>query len=88
MSRQQIENNVRIQNDVILQLTARIKRNEDTFSDQQQSTMSFNANVRGLEQQVGAIQREYLFRRDNRSSRYVDGIDRLRTSASFVRILI
>lgn len=76
LSRQQIENNVRIQNDVILQLTARIKRNEDTFSDQHQSTLSFNANVRGLEQQMGAIQREYLFRRDNRSSRFVDAIDR------------
>ncbi|CAF4926093.1 unnamed protein product [Rotaria sp. Silwood1] len=67
LSRQQIENNIRIQNDVILQLTARIKRNEDTFSDEHQSTLSANANIRGLEQQISAIQKEYLLRRDTQS---------------------
>ncbi|CAF2338175.1 unnamed protein product [Rotaria sp. Silwood2] len=67
LSRQQIENNVRIQNDVILQLTARIKRNEDTFNDEHQSSLSANASVRGLELQIAAIQKEYFFRRDTQS---------------------
>ncbi|CAF2712117.1 unnamed protein product [Rotaria sp. Silwood2] len=69
LSRQQIENNVRIQNDVILQLTARIKRNEDTFNDEHQSSLSANASVRGLELQIAAIQKEYFFRRDTQSLR-------------------
>ncbi|CAF0727798.1 unnamed protein product [Rotaria sordida] len=67
LSRQQIENNVRIQNDVILQLTARIKRNEDAFNDEYQSTLSVNTSVRGLEQQIAAIQREHFVRRDTQS---------------------
>ncbi|CAF2464551.1 unnamed protein product [Rotaria sp. Silwood2] len=67
LSRQQIENNVRIQNDVILQLTARIKRNEDTFNDEHQSSLSANASVRGLELQIAAIQKEYFLRRDTQS---------------------
>ena len=69
LSRQQIENNVRIQNDVILQLTARIRRNEDTFNDEHQSSVSANASVRGLEQQMVAIQKEYFLRRDTQSHR-------------------
>ncbi|CAF1665670.1 unnamed protein product, partial [Didymodactylos carnosus] len=64
LSRQQIENNVRIQNDVILQLTSRIKRNEDTFNDEHQSYQIINSNVKGLEQNIMSIQKEYLLRRD------------------------
>lgn len=67
LSRQQIENNIRIQNDVILQLTARIKRNEDVYNDEHQLSLSANANVRNLEQQIGALQREYLLRRDTQT---------------------
>ena len=70
MSRQQIENNVRIQNDVILQLTARIKRNEDMFNDEHQLALSANANVRGLEQQLLSIQRDHVLRRDTHSVRF------------------
>ncbi|CAF3886189.1 unnamed protein product [Rotaria magnacalcarata] len=73
LSRQHIENNIRIQNDVILQLTARIKRNEDVFNDEHQSSLSANASVRGLEQQIAAIQKEYVLRRDTQSMS-VDGI--------------
>ncbi|CAF3490469.1 unnamed protein product [Rotaria socialis] len=73
LSRQHIENNIRIQNDVILQLTARIKRNEDVFNDEHQSSLSANASVRGLEQQIAAIQKEYVLRRDTQSTS-VDGI--------------
>lgn len=69
LSRQQIENNVRIQNDVILQLTARIKRSEDFYNDEHQSSLSANANVRGLEQQLAVIQKEYFLRRDTQSMR-------------------
>ena len=69
LSRQQIENNIRIQNDVILQLTARIKRNEDVFNDEHQLSLSANASVRNLEQQIVALQKEYLLRRDTQSIR-------------------
>jgi hypothetical protein len=70
LSRQQIENNVRIQNDVILQLTARIKRNENTFSDEHQTAMNANVSVRGLEQQLIALQKDTFLRRDTQSVKY------------------
>ncbi|UJR33422.1 hypothetical protein I4U23_020867 [Adineta vaga] len=73
LSRQQIENNIRIQNDVILQLTARIKRNEYTSSDEHQVALTATANVRGLEQQLIALQKDTFLRRDTQSVS-VDGI--------------
>lgn len=53
-----------------MQLTARIKRNEDIFNDEHQSAVSANASVRGLEQQIAAVQKEYILRRDAQTMRY------------------
>ncbi|CAF1313628.1 unnamed protein product [Adineta steineri] len=75
LSRQQIENNIRIQNDVILQLTARIKRNEYTHNDEHQASLTANASLRGLEQQLISIQKDTFLRRDNQSVS-VEGIRR------------
>lgn len=70
LARQQIENNVRIQNDVILQLTARIKRNENTFNDEHQASMTTNVSMRGLEQQVIALQKDTFLRRETQTVKY------------------
>ncbi|CAF0728722.1 unnamed protein product [Adineta ricciae] len=67
LARQQIENNIRIQNDVILQLTARIKRNENTFIDEHQASLTATASVRGLEQQLIAMQKDNFLRRDTQA---------------------
>lgn len=69
LARQQIESNIRIQNDVILQLTARIKRNENTFMDEHQASLSATASVRGLEQQLIAMQKDNFLRRDTQAIR-------------------
>ena len=70
-SRQQIEHSLRTSNELVSQLSARLKRTEDKVQDERSNMMALMNQHKSVEQAVLGGQQELISRRDLQSSKLV-----------------